>query len=1215
MAITVLSMSFIVAPQVDAAQAGDLVKIEGNSAVYYLGVDGKRHVFPNEATYFSWYADFSGITTVSQTELEAFARGANVTVRPGTKLITSPDEATVYAVESNGTLRSIVSEENAINLYGADWAKNVVDIIPAFMSNYTTGAALTPGVYPEGTLVKAVDSPDVYLIDSNGDARKFADGAAFLANNYKWDDIVETTMAIPTMGTAIEGAEPALTDVAQGGGTGIVIDPTAGSGVTVALSGTTPASGDIPAGSPVDFLEINLTASNDGDVSINALTLAAYGLGTATYIDDVSFYDNGVKVGNSKNMTSDRIAAFNFATPIVVAAGTTKTLTVRATIETGQSGNFAIGLASADAVMTNGAVVSGSFPVEGNTMAIVSGTDIGTVTMSNVDSTASANDFGEDDVLLASFDLAIANEPVLWESARFKNGGTNKDDIVNNLRILVDGDEIATGASLVDKYVTFPMGNLLIDKGDSVNVEVYGDLGVSNNNDTVNLYVYEDTDFSFLGQDYGFGITMTGTDDIDASGEGIISTLQTGDLTIDMDKAATPARDVRAGDNDVVLGTFSVVSNGENATINSISDSGTNDFEITGTGLETGEIENVEMRDVDTGVVYDVDDTFDTNKFTLSMTDEITLMKGVKKTFEIRCDLLGPNDNHPIDENDTLEVTIDGAAMSITGDESDANITDITPSTVTSAIATVKAADLDWTTVVNTDKTVVPGASDVVVYSATLDAGDSSSIDLTSIKISTTANGPQGFTDSNISKLDLYLNDVLVKSKSNSIVEGVAGTSRGSITFNSLSPSLRKVEAGAKNVSLMVKADFTSTFVDAATFNLGIESGTASIVAKDDENNAVAEDLMNAVDTPSRAVTEADTGTLTVELKVDDAKANADTYTVAGRETTADKYLGELVFTTANEDVNVETLVLGQEGTADNTDIAMVHLYDEDGVEVASQAPSANGDVNFSSFDHVFPADQTTSLYIGVTAKTMNKLDDNAGTATFAKTVRFSLASSSVLTALGLNANEAVTAQGVASGEDITLHEDANSTLTDNEYSASTDIKSKTTTITGSALTAIVNDMDDGSIPLGDNKIIGKYKFVFDNADNRTDLNEELKAELVQLAVSLATTSCTVSNVQAYIEGDSAHKTTEVAPDGNDVATIDLTTLGGDLDLVDGEIVLVIEGDVVSTDQSNDSLSTSIADLDGAGDFTYNGDAGATGTTDFDDVLLEMSELSGASLQ
>src|SRR3990167_9555266 len=64
-----------------AAQPGQLIKIPTLSTVYYLGSDSKRYSFPNPTTYFSWYPDFSGVVTVSQSELESFAPAfANVTI-------------------------------------------------------------------------------------------------------------------------------------------------------------------------------------------------------------------------------------------------------------------------------------------------------------------------------------------------------------------------------------------------------------------------------------------------------------------------------------------------------------------------------------------------------------------------------------------------------------------------------------------------------------------------------------------------------------------------------------------------------------------------------------------------------------------------------------------------------------------------------------------------------------------------------------------------------------------------------------------------------------------------------------------------------------------------------------------------------------------------------------------------------------------------------
>ena len=148
MVMTVVVMSGLAAPVATkaAAQAGDLIKKDGLSAVYYLGQDGKRYVFPNEATYKSWYNDFSGVVTVSADELANYPLGANVVVRPGTYLVKITTDPKVYAVEGNGVLRWVQTETDAKALYGENWAKRVIDVADSFFTNYTIGKPLASGV-------------------------------------------------------------------------------------------------------------------------------------------------------------------------------------------------------------------------------------------------------------------------------------------------------------------------------------------------------------------------------------------------------------------------------------------------------------------------------------------------------------------------------------------------------------------------------------------------------------------------------------------------------------------------------------------------------------------------------------------------------------------------------------------------------------------------------------------------------------------------------------------------------------------------------------------------------------------------------------------------------------------------------------------------------------------------------------------------------------
>lgn len=109
-------------------------------AVYYVGRDGNRHAFPNSKVYFSWYASFDAVTTVSSAELASYVLGKNVTYRPGVRLVKFSTSNNVYAVERNGVLRWVKSEEIAHALYGDYWNTRIDDISDVFYSDYSFGS-------------------------------------------------------------------------------------------------------------------------------------------------------------------------------------------------------------------------------------------------------------------------------------------------------------------------------------------------------------------------------------------------------------------------------------------------------------------------------------------------------------------------------------------------------------------------------------------------------------------------------------------------------------------------------------------------------------------------------------------------------------------------------------------------------------------------------------------------------------------------------------------------------------------------------------------------------------------------------------------------------------------------------------------------------------------------------------------------------------------
>ena len=117
---------------------GDVLTQE-DSAVYYVAVDGKRHAFPNLATFSTWYSNFDGVQVITAAQLASMPLGASVTYKPGVKMVKFTTDPRVYAVSKGGILRWIKTEAAAVELYGPSWNKNVDDINDAFFSNYKFG--------------------------------------------------------------------------------------------------------------------------------------------------------------------------------------------------------------------------------------------------------------------------------------------------------------------------------------------------------------------------------------------------------------------------------------------------------------------------------------------------------------------------------------------------------------------------------------------------------------------------------------------------------------------------------------------------------------------------------------------------------------------------------------------------------------------------------------------------------------------------------------------------------------------------------------------------------------------------------------------------------------------------------------------------------------------------------------------------------------------
>jgi len=577
--------------------AGDLIKATGNSAVYYY--DGtKRWVFPSQKEYFSWYKDFSGVKTISSTDMGNIVIGGNVLMRAGTKLVKITSDPKVYAVDATGTLHAIDSEARAAKLYGANWYKNIVDLYDLVFTNYKQGDAINSDKHVSGTVIKYANSTKTYYVAADGSKREFTSDAALAANMVNSANVVTTDINYPD-GTSVTGKESGLTTVA---GYAAPQVPLGGTGLAVALAGDTTPATTLPDGSAYNKVtKINLTAGSDGAVSVTGFRFTRTGFSLNADFTGVMVFDSaGKRHGNVVTLSEDKALIMFTSDPITVPAGQTVPVWAEVNIDAAQTtnGTFAFGVASAADVMTaSTATVTGTFPVTGSTFSVINGANtLGALDVDAVTISASARsvDLGAKAYQIGKFKLyeTASKEDISVTSMRFYNNGNTTDSDLTNLVLKNDatGDVLATATSTTDKYVTFNFTTpLTILKGQNKTVVITADV-VNGSSRTAQFILQNDYDISASGISTKGGLLATHATNL--SGDSSTGfpigetanyntiTVTQGSLSIAKD-STSPSGNVSQGQNGVVIGAWKVEATGEDIELQKA------DMEVGGTTAST----------------------------------------------------------------------------------------------------------------------------------------------------------------------------------------------------------------------------------------------------------------------------------------------------------------------------------------------------------------------------------------------------------------------------------------------------------------------------------------------------------------------------------------------------------------------------------------------------------------------------------------------------
>ncbi|MBI5134753.1 hypothetical protein HZA86_00755 [Candidatus Uhrbacteria bacterium] len=777
------SLAPLAASAAVSLNAGDLIRGSVTPAVYYYGGDGKRYVFPNEKTFSTWYSDFSSVKKISDADLQAIPlASSNVTYRPGTRLVKVTTDPKVYAVDKNGALRWVKTEAVAVALWGANWAQSVDDLPDAFFANYHMGADINAAADFNVSAVAAA-SPTI-AVD------KGLSG-----------------------GTVVTGA------------------------LSVALASDTPAAASVANGAAdVVFTKVTFT----GTGTITNLKVTRTGLSSDTRLSGVKLFDGTTQLGTSQTLNSAHQASFN---GLNVAVSGSKTLTLAGDIvAAGGAGEILkLGIAAAsDVVLSGGVSPSGTFPLEGNGMTIVS-VSIGSATLSNgpqnpssdLNVDADATDFRFLQVRVT----AGSNEDVVVKQIVAVRSGTAADSDVKNAKLVNDtsGTTLGTVASLSNGRAVFDNLNVLVKKGAYVDLSLLASATGAGSSRTIGFELHDGTTYlvRVVGATYGFGITPTRSNFCATAGitggACQTQTIKLGTLDVSRSAQSPSAGNVPLGGSNVLLGAFDFRVTGEPIRVSSMQMQLTVTPAATTTAA-TNEVTNIGIYDSTGALLAGPKDgsgtagaasTAVTETFTY--TDTMTLPVGTTVLY------VKANLSTSMSANDTLLVTVlaPQTTMTVRGDQSGKALGNNvrTTSPVAATTQTIQGPSLRVFTAANPPAgSVVRGIQGFTFATVNLDTSGSGE----DVKVSEIRLTDAGATPTDLIQLELWGDaDNTDTTDTIGVIQTSNSTAVGAAT-NTFTFSTPLRVSKTKGSTLYMKANILSTATAGTTHTLAVSSVTAN---------------------------------------------------------------------------------------------------------------------------------------------------------------------------------------------------------------------------------------------------------------------------------------------------------------------------------------------------------------------------------------------------
>lgn len=724
--------------------------------------------------------------------------------------------------------------------------------------------------------------------------------------------------------------------------------PGVGTGLTVA-AGTQPTASLAPQNAiNVPYTRVVFTASADGDVTVNSLTVERTGLMADTALAGAVLLDeNGNRLGDQKTLNSDHKAVLN--EPFVVKAGTSRTMTIAGDMDSDLAGEAGqVGFLALIAVNT-AATVTGSLPITGSGHTVNSSLSLGSVTVArgaNDPNATTTKDIGSLGYKFSAIKATAGSaEDILWKSIRwYQSGSIAASDLSNVVVKDTDGNSYSVTLSADGKFYTAILGSgIKIGKGLTKEVYIAADIngGAAR---TIAFDVWQLEDIVFFGETFKYDVKGTAGTGFTGSQkpryQGGQVTVGGGSLTVSRASSLT-SQNIVVGATQVALGAYEFESKGEPITFKSWA------VTITTTdsdaGGENGTLTNITAFNQN-GVAIAGPKDPNAKGNTVTFTDAVTLAAG-KHTLTLKGNL-----NTSWENNDTVKTsfTPSSAITTVTGDVSRNTITPSPSSSVDGQTMTVKAGSI----------TIGPASS----FATTTVISNATAIEVGRLILDTTASGDDIKITSaklrkNANSADVVNNVVLkdgttiLNSGSNAVDPSNDGGEDLTFTFDN--PYI--VTKGVTK-TLGIFADISSTATSGGYVKWDLSGGTTNndwAITTVSQGTDVTETLTT---TDAKGVTWVGSGSYSVEA---DASKPIETWIYAGQSGIT---LNVLKFKATSEAIALTNLRLQLDVTGSSTgsNFTAVELWDGGTLVQRKDTPSFTNSVE----DFTFPISGTGSFVI-----------------------------------------------------------------------------------------------------------------------------------------------------------------------------------------------------------------------------------------------------------